>query len=195
MAAGLRGAGDLAALAQPSLLRLAAAAGDTALLSVRSGPEAVHIAREVGEFPLQPNKLQVGSRRPLGVGAGSLALLAALADSEVDTLLEILAPRIAALPRLPETLIREKIVEARQQGYTLLLDTTYEGLGGIGVPVHGALGELVCALSIAALTPRIREREQMLADQLRREAQLLSRTLSSRNAGEAQARKAAGGRR
>jgi Transcriptional regulator len=53
-------------------LRLSERSADTALLSVRSGVEALYLARSVGSHPLQPNYLQIGSRRPLGVGAGSL---------------------------------------------------------------------------------------------------------------------------
>ena len=68
MAVSARRTVDIAELAQPSLLRLSERSADTALLSVRSGVEALYLARSVGSHPLQPNYLQIGSRRPLGVG-------------------------------------------------------------------------------------------------------------------------------
>ena len=88
MAVGARRSVDIAELAQPSLLRLSEKSADTALLSVRSGVEALYLARSVGSHPLQPNYLQIGSRRPLGVGAGSLALMVWLPDAEIEAIIE-----------------------------------------------------------------------------------------------------------
>src|SRR6185369_6681577 len=75
--------------ARPTLVRLAELSGDTLLLSTRSGLESVCIDREFGSFPIRANYLDLGSRRPLGVGAGSLSLLAWLPDDEVATVLEL----------------------------------------------------------------------------------------------------------
>lgn len=178
MAARMRGPSSaLAELARPSLLRLAARSGDTALLSVRSGTEALYIGRETGDFPVQPNILQVGSRRPLGVGAGGLALLACLPDAEVDIVLEIVSPHLATLPRLPESVLRAKIRETSDRGYAVLVDTSHVGMGGVGVPIRGRSGIVLGALSIAALSDRIRQREQALAEMLQREADALLDTL------------------
>ncbi len=185
-------AGILARLAQPALLRLAADSGDTALLAVRSGAEAVYIGRETGDFPVQPNVLQVGSRRPLGVGAAGLALLAWLPDAEIDAVLQVVAPRLAELPSLSEPAVRAKIAEARDQGYTVLVDTSYYGMGGVGVPIRGGSGQILGALSIAALSERIRSREQALAAMLRREVEQLMATLTPETGGRAVATQGAG---
>ena len=53
----------------------------SAVLSLPSGIESLCIDVEEGTYPIRANYLRVGSRRPLGVGAGSLALLAWLAYS------------------------------------------------------------------------------------------------------------------
>ena len=90
MAISARRTVDIAELAQPSLLRLSERSADTALLSVRSGVEALYLARSVGSHPLQPNYLQIGSRRPLGVGAGSLALMVWLPDAEIDAIIDVI---------------------------------------------------------------------------------------------------------
>jgi DNA-binding IclR family transcriptional regulator len=179
MAAARQVTPNLAELAAPGLLRLAAASGDTALLSVRSGTEAAYLARETGDFPLQPNFLQAGSRRPLGVGASSLALIAWLPEPETETLLELVMPRLVALSRLPIAAIREEIAAARQRGYCILLGNTYEGMGGIGVAIRGALGTVVGAYSIAGTIERIRNREAQLAAMLQKEATALSRLLAA----------------
>ena len=115
MAVSARRTVDIAELAQPSLLRLSERSADTALLSVRSGVEALYLARSVGSHPLQPNYLQIGSRRPLGVGAGSLALMVWLPDAEIDAIIEVIMPRLAKSPRITSKYLRERIVAARNR--------------------------------------------------------------------------------
>jgi DNA-binding IclR family transcriptional regulator len=142
--------------ARPWLMRLATLCGDTVLLSVRSGAEAVCVDREFGAYPIRANYLEVGSRRPLGVGAGSLALLAWLPEGEV------------------EALLRAKVAESRRQGFAMLLDVVVERMGGVAMPILGTDGRPVGALSIAALNERIVERLDMLVSALREAAEALS---------------------
>lgn len=161
--------------ARPWLMRLAGLCGDTVILSVRSGAQALCVDRESGSYPIRANYLDVGSRRPLGVGAGSLALLAWLPDAEVDAVLaDSMAAIAARYPRIDEALLREKIAESRRQGFTLLLDVVVERMGGIGVPILGADGRPIGALSIAALNERLTDRLDGLAAALREAAEALS---------------------
>ena len=178
MAVGARRSVDIAELAQPSLLRLSERSADTALLSVRSGVEALYLARSVDSHPLQPNYLQIGSRRPLGVGAGALALLVWLPDAEIEAVIEVIVPRLAKSPRITPKFLRERIAVARKAGHTVLLDAAFPGMGGVGVPVRDDAGEVVAALSIGAATDRIRRRESELADMLKKEAQVLARAMA-----------------
>lgn len=178
MAVGARRSVDIAELAQPSLLRLSERSADTALLSVRSGVEALYLARSVGSHPLQPNYLQIGSRRPLGVGAGALALLVWLPDAEIEAVIEVIVPRLAKSPRITPKFLRERIAVAGKVGHTVLLDAAFPGMGGVGVPVRDDAGEVVAALSIGAATDRIRRRESELADMLKKEAQVLARAMA-----------------
>ncbi|NEV00533.1 IclR family transcriptional regulator [Bradyrhizobium uaiense] len=178
MAVGARRSVDIAELAQPSLLRLSERSADTALLSVRSGVEALYLARSVGSHPLQPNYLQIGSRRPLGVGAGALALLVWLPDAEIEAVIEVIVPRLAKSPRITPKFLRERIAMARKAGHTVLLDAAFPGMGGVGVPVRDDAGEVVAALSIGAASDRIRRRESELADMLKKEAQVLARAMA-----------------
>jgi DNA-binding IclR family transcriptional regulator len=178
MAVGARRTVDIAELAQPSLLRLSERSADTALLSVRSGVEALYLARSVGSHPLQPNYLQIGSRRPLGVGAGALALLVWLPDAEIEAVVEVIVPRLAKSPRITPKFLRERIATARKVGHTVLLDAAFPGMGGVGVPVRDDSGEVVAALSIGAATDRIRRREAELAEMLKKEAQVLARAMA-----------------
>jgi DNA-binding IclR family transcriptional regulator len=153
----------------PSLLRLAHSFEDTAMLSVPSGAESVCVALQEGQFPIRANYLQVGSRRPLGVGAGSLALLAWMQDREIEALLPLLAAKLERYPRITRVLLEDHIHESRKRGYAVLLDLIVERMGGIAMPVLGSDGRPVAAISIAALTERITSREEALAAALKRE--------------------------
>jgi DNA-binding IclR family transcriptional regulator len=168
---------DVRELARPSLVRLAAVSEDTALLSVRSGTESVCVDRQIGSFPIRANYFDVGSRRPLGVGAGALAILAWLPDREIDAVLSVIGAHLAAYPRMSVPLIRELIAESRARGCVVLLDRVVDRMAAIGVPILSEAGAVIGALSIAALTERISERSQMLCEALVREADLIRREM------------------
>ena len=70
----------LGELCTPSLRRLAELTGDTSFLFVRSGIDAVCLERIQGSYPIQTPSVPVGSRQPLGISAGGLALLSTLPD-------------------------------------------------------------------------------------------------------------------
>lgn len=171
---------DPRAPARPSLLRLATEFEDTAILSVPSGHESLCVDLELGRYPIRANYLDVGSRRLLGVGAGSLALLAWLPPREQQAALDIVAAQLAASgrhPRIDRALLAERCAAARERGYAVLLDVVVQRMGGIAAPILGTDGRPVAALSIAALNERIAEREAALGAALRREAALCQERL------------------
>ena len=122
-----------------------------------------------GRFPIRANYLEVGSRRPLGVGAGSLALFAWMQDREIEALMPLVAARLERYPRITRKILEDHIQDSRTRGYAMILDLVVERMGGIAVPVLGSDGRPVAAISIAALTERITSREEALATALRRE--------------------------
>jgi len=161
---------DPRALARPALIRLAQQFEDTTILSVPSGWESICIELRLGSFPIRANYLDIGSRRPLGVGAGSLALLAALPDAEVEAVLQCAAPALKRYPRFSTALLQREVEATRARGYAVLLDVVVERMGGIAIALPDADGYPLAAISIAALNERITEREAALARALRREA-------------------------
>ena len=169
--------------ARPWLIALAALSGDTLLLSTRHGLESVCVDREFGNFPIRANYLDLGSRRPLGAGAGSLALLAWLPDDEIATVLSLLEPVFKKnYPRITCELLKTEIALARQRGYALLLDVVVDQMGGIGVPILGGDGKPIGAISLAALSERISTRLPMLVPALKKAATELSAHYAQREA-------------
>lgn len=162
--------------ARPSLLRLAAATHDTVYVSVREGTAAVCVGSEIGDFPIRTLTLAPGDQRPLGVGAGSLALLAFLPDAEIEAMLVRNQVWIARnYPVFTPQYVREQVRLTRLRGYALSKDQVVAGMSAIAVPAlcHG--GRPVGAFSVAAITERIvGAREAQLVALLRPEAEHLA---------------------
>ena len=174
LASAARTRDDLRTRARASMVRLAAFSEDTVLLSVRQGYEAVCIDRETGPFPIRAAYQDVGSRRPLGVGAGAMAVFAWLPDDELQALLDEVAPKLDAYPGFSIESIRKDVDAARSRGYTIVLNRVVERMGAIGVPIIGLDGRPFAALSIAALSERLVARETELVAALQREAKQIA---------------------
>ena len=118
----------------PALDRIAERTRDTVMFSIRSGIEAVCLARHEGAFPIRVMSLETGSRRPLGAGSGSLAILAFLPKEERTEILKESASRYEAFGLLSEELA-EAIAAARKIGYAFNPGRIIEDVYGIGVPI------------------------------------------------------------
>jgi DNA-binding IclR family transcriptional regulator len=174
LATAARKRDDLRMRARPSLVRLAVLSGDTVLLSVRQGFESVCIDRETGAFPIRATYLDVGSRRPLGVGAGATAVCAWLPDDELEELLKPVVSRLSAYSGFTIESIRDDIRTARSRGYAVVLNRIVDRMGAFAVPIIGLDGRPFAALSIAALSDRLTAREDELVAAMQLEAERIA---------------------
>ena len=165
---------DLRDHTRPALMRLAAVSHDTVLLSIRRGMQSVCVDREIGDYPIRANYLDVGSRRPLGVGAASLALLAWLPDNEIEAVLPLIKCTLTQFPKITMRSLQDDIVESRARGYTLILDLIVEKMGGLAMPIFGRDKRPIAAISVAALSERLVARQDVLVAALRKEVDMLS---------------------
>ncbi|MFE1570338.1 IclR family transcriptional regulator [Comamonas odontotermitis] len=175
LAALAGGVQDLRSLARPVLLRLSASLSDTVILMVRSGFDAVCLDRIEGQFPIRTFTGDIGGRIPLGVGQGSLVILANLPDAEREEVLRYNLPRIQHYNVYDEVYMRTEINRALSQGYTARNSGLLEGMAGLAAPVFDRNGHVVAALSIGTHTARLNdERLPAVRDMLLREARALS---------------------
>lgn len=84
---------DLREPCRPILMRLPGEIGDTVYLTVRSGNESVCEDRYEGPSTIRVITLEVDSRRPLGLGAGGLAILSAMPEEEREHAIASIAQR------------------------------------------------------------------------------------------------------
>ncbi len=172
---------DVVELLRPALIRLAKETGDTVFLSVREGLDAVCLDRQEGDYPIKTLTLKAGDRRPLGVGAGSLALLAALPDQEVEAVVAANGDRLAAYPNFAPDALRALIARSRDTGYAFNDGRIVSAMSAIGVPCRDGAGRLVAALSAAAINERMSaERVAWLASRLQAEAAGIAELTSHR---------------
>jgi DNA-binding IclR family transcriptional regulator len=167
----------LARRAAPALQRLAERTGDTIYLSIKIGDSAVCLDRVEGAFPIRTLTLKIGDRRPLGVGSGSLAMLAFLPPAEVERIVAQQAGATAAFGFDQATLL-SLAGDAKSQGYAFNDERIIPGMSAIGVPVNGRSGAPVAALSVAAISSRMAmPRRANIVTWLHEEAATLERDL------------------
>ncbi len=134
---------------------LAAKTQDTIYLSARTGHEAVCLARASGAFPIKILTLNVGDRSPLGAGAGSLALLAAMPDEEMRRIVRENGHLAGVNPLLAEAPLLDLVAETRRLGYARTDGRIVVGMSSIGVPVVASSGIPIAAISLAAISERL----------------------------------------
>lgn len=159
---------DIRDLCEPVMAALSRETEDTAYLVVRSGFEAVCLHRLEGDFPIRTLVLQVGSRRPLGVGAGGLAVLAAIAPEEREAIIERVAPALPAFGKLTDAGLRLACEETARAGVAVIQNRVSLGVTAVGAHFCDSMGQAMGAVSVAALTQRMTAaRVRRIAQQVR----------------------------
>jgi DNA-binding IclR family transcriptional regulator len=155
-------------LAGPILAQLASKTEDTVYLSLRSSDEAVCIGRYEGAFPIKTLTLKLGDRRPLGVGAGSLAILAFLPEDEIERILAAQAKARTAYT-IDDPTLRKLIDRTRRQGYALNDGRMMPDMSAVGLPLIAGDGLPIGAVSVAAISTRlVPPRRDEIVTQLRK---------------------------
>ena len=162
-----------------AVVDLARETGDCVYLIVRSGIESVCIDRAVGDFPVKTLLLDVGTRRPLGVGAAGIALLLTCDDAEIDRVLAANAQSYAAYGHFSVERLRATLAHSRKVGYGVNHDGVIDGVSGIGLAIQPHPGTpAVAAISLSGITARMAgAREQEVVQMLRARVREVEREL------------------
>lgn len=146
---------DIRGRCRPTLEQLALDAGDTTYLIMRSGHEAVCLDMVEGPSAIRVVTLRVGSRRPLGLGAGGLAILASLPPVEQEYVFARVAPEIESEWGLSQQALHKSIGDTRRVGYAVIHNRVTPGVTAIGMSFSDLTGRTVGAVSIAAVNARL----------------------------------------
>lgn len=171
--------GNLRDVVRPSLLRLSASLGDSLFLLARSGFDAVCLDRSEGPYPIRTFTGDIGGRVALGVGQGSLAILAFLPEEERETVIRYNLPRLRDFHLYDEVMLRSEIDTVRRSGYAARNTGVLEGMAGLAVPILDRDGRAVAALSVATISDRLSgDRMPTVVEMLKREAATISQKIN-----------------
>ncbi|MDB5452530.1 MAG: IclR family transcriptional regulator [Caulobacteraceae bacterium] len=143
-------------LCKDSLTAAAAELGDTVILLARSGNGTVCVDRASGANAEQPLTVEVGTRRPLGAGAGGLAILSAFDDAQASKILQVLKPQFENFPNASQRTLTIAIRAARTQGYAFSDGYVRSNVRGVAVPIVNRDGTPIGALASAAVYDRLK---------------------------------------
>jgi len=171
---------DIRSLCAESLDRLEAKTQDTAYLTVRSGFEAVCLDRREGGAPIRALTLDIGSRRPLGVGAAGLAILQLLHDDEIVEIMNAAEPKLHHFNRMNLTVMRMLLKDTYQRGYAVCGNWVTLGITAVAIPLCLDDGRPFGSLSISSVNSRMPSaRWPEIASLLKEEAKIIQEKISS----------------
>lgn len=172
---------DLVDLARDHMIEVAQRTGDTSFLMVRSGYDSVCLDRQTGAYPVKAFTVDVGSRRPLGIGAGGVLLLAELDEAARESAYRRVQDYLKPSARVTTAQIRSAVDLARRRGHAQSHGLVVESVEGIAVPLRHPDGSMVGTLSVAAIRERLgAQRLQQVLSILQTHAKSVEQRLAQR---------------
>lgn len=154
-------------IAHPHVCGVAEMTGDMTFLVTRSGYESVCLDAIAGHFHVQTMTSGVGDRHPLGIGAGGQAILAALADSEIELVFDATRHQLRNYRQFSRQSILDDVARCRKRGYSLDENMAADGITAMGRAICLPGKIPVAAVFIATLSSRMHQtRRSKLARQL-----------------------------
>jgi DNA-binding IclR family transcriptional regulator len=144
-------------VAHPHLCDVAEVTGDMTFLVARSGYESVCLDAIAGHFHVLTMTSGVGDRHPLGIGAGGQAILAALADSEIELVFDATRHQLRNYNQFSRQSIMGDIARCRKHGYSLDENMAADGITAMGRAICLPGNIPVAAVFIATLSSRMHE--------------------------------------
>lgn len=146
---------NLRDICSSTLQWLANVTGDTSFLFVRSGNDSVCLSRFQGNYPIQTPVVPVGSRQPLGVNAGGLALLSCLPDHQIKQIITENADALKKFENLKSYELLKLCEDTKEKGYTLTANRAVPGIRALGLPILSHNGHAIAAITVATTLERM----------------------------------------
>ena len=146
---------------EAALIRLRRRTGDTTHLMARMSHDSVCLDRRDGECVVPTLTGSIGGSVPLGVGPGSVSMLAFLEADEQDFIIRANANRYTGYRDLPVDKVHRLIDETRERGYAADIGELIPGIAGVAMPIMKAgetpIASLGFTLLCAKITPGVIE--------------------------------------
>lgn len=135
---------QLRELARPIMKDLSQKTGETVVLHELDGDSSIVSDQIVGEKHFLRVEIPIGSRFPLHVAAGGLAILAYQPQAKIERLIK----------RSNGALTPDMVAEVRANGYAKSSNILQSGVHGIGVPIRDQSGAVQAAMVVVVPTGR-----------------------------------------
>lgn len=155
LAASAFDADPLPELAKPPLRQLAQATGCSVAFLICHGTRAMCAARAEGAIALRHLFANVGSLLALGVGPGSLCLLAGLAEDQLEAAIAANRSILIGKYYADEISLREALATVRARGYARDPGEIFPDVFGLAVQVRDRAGHVLGAIGTSLVRERI----------------------------------------
>lgn len=144
--------------------------GETTYLMIRAGNDAFCLDRIVGSYPIQVLTTEIGQRRPLGIGGGSLAILSSLPDDICGSIIKANADRYPEFMARTADDVFKMVRKTRRDGFALSQKNIDVETVGVGVPIINEQGKVLGAISVAGINTRMKpDRRRKIVEIIRSE--------------------------
>ncbi len=140
---------------RPLLQSVASKTGACVFLVRQDSTDALCLLREIGPYPIQVVAHNVGELLPLGVGGAGLALLAALKDDEIVSILAKNSSKYKKYGNLTPQKVLSLVENTRTRDFAVVGNHALQGVLSVGVPIHTKAGKPVGAIGVTATVDRM----------------------------------------
>ncbi len=150
---------------RPLLNRISLRAEESTYLSVRSNRDALCIDAAEGTYPVSTNTLTPGSRRPLGIGAGGVALLARLPEAETQAVIRRNSNRFERYAGITAAEVEQAVTTCRLRGYAFNQGRIVPEIAAVGLAFQVPGTHQVAAVTVASILSRMHDqrRDEVIA--------------------------------
>ena len=173
---------DLRHMGLPHLAELAKVTQDTAHLCIVDNDTALCLAMVKGKHAVQVLALIAGGRLPLHTGAAPTVLLAGMDEAEIRRIMDAQGFK-QYTPDTIQTMdeLWAKLGFIRAEGYSLSWEDITPNVAAVGAPVVDYSGQVVAAISVASILPRVGpDRLPFLIQEVKKVAGAFSEELGGR---------------
>lgn len=144
---------DLQNLYKKTTEDLAERTGDTVFFSKVSGDDMICVSRMSGAFPVKALVTDVGLRRPIGVGAGGLAVLSAMSDEQVERIMQANSEKY---PQHGKTIdqVQAQVADARALGHVNRVITEL-GVTTLSMAIRDRSRRPFASISVSSISQRM----------------------------------------
>ena len=135
--------------------QIAQETGDTVFLFMRFGSDVVCIDISKGDYVIRASNITIGNRRPLGVGASSIAILANLPEDQMNKIISINKNRYECYPDYNIDKIKRLVSQTKKLGYSVFDRQAGYEYTSISVPVFSDKNDVTAAISVTAIHSRM----------------------------------------